>query len=87
MAKDILAKKLYILKLTASEKNNLVEFCMIMPPIIDAINFTFDHMDDVLAVFKELKAIKPYVKKWCRLEKPVRNIFDKIKNVESIEKE
>jgi len=87
MTKNILSKECYILKFTADERSKLIRFCMITPPIIDAINFMLDHMDDVISIFKKMKAVEPYIKQWRDLEKPISNIFDKIKKVENIEKE
>lgn len=69
MAKTILSKELYTLKLTKEDRKNIAKFYMTIPPIFDAIDF----------ITKELKAVEPYIKKWQELEKPISDIIRNIK--------
>ena len=69
MAKDILSKEAYTLKLSKEDSKDLTKFCIISVPIYDAVN----------SALKELKAIESYLKEWRELEKPMSKIIGRLK--------
>jgi hypothetical protein len=69
MAKSILSKESYTLKLSNEDSKNLIRFCIISVPIYDAVN----------SILEQMKTIEPYIEEWQVLEKPVSEILRKLK--------
>ncbi len=68
MAKNILSKESYTLKLSKEDSKNLARFCMISPPIFDAVS----------SILTQIKLVEAYIREWKELEKPISNIIRKI---------